>query len=222
MPNTLEAISKSLSNDVRTLGAISHNVANINTPGFRGVRSIQDFGDSAGLRSSLDQRDGALSQTGRSYDVALRGPGFFVVDRQGTALLVRSGAFRIDAEGALATANGDRLVGPSGPIDAAASLRIDPRGGLWSGEQNLGQLQIVTVADASRLRALDGGAYAYDGELGEWSGSVVQGALEQANVDAAEETVRLMETTRHAESVQRAISIYDKAMDTGINRLGDN
>jgi flagellar basal-body rod protein FlgG len=31
-----------------------------------------------------------------------------------------------------------------------------------------------------------------------------------------------MELTRHVESVQRAISIYDQAMDTGINKLGDN
>jgi flagellar basal-body rod protein FlgG len=50
----------------------------------------------------------------------------------------------------------------------------------------------------------------------------MQGALERSNVDPAEQTVRLMETTRHAESVQRAISIYDKAMGIGINSLGEN
>lgn len=223
MPNTLEAISKSLANDVRSLSAISHNVANINTPGFRGVRSVPDFGESAGLRNVLDQQDGGLSQTGRSLDLALRGPGFFVVDRDGTALLARSGALHVDAEGSLVTVQGDRVIGQTGSIDASvASLRVDQRGGLWNGEQSLGQLQIATVPDPTGLRTVQGGAYAYDGELGEWNGSVMQGALERANVDAAEETIRLMETTRHAESVQRAISIYDKAMDVGINQLGDN
>ena len=65
------------------------------------------------------------------------------------------------------------------------------------------------------------GAWRYTGPVAQWQGSVVQGALEHANVDAAYETIRLMEVTRHAESVQRAISIYDKAMDTGINHLGN-
>ena len=49
-----------------------------------------------------------------------------------------------------------------------------------------------------------------------------QGAIEQSNVDAAEETLRLIELSRHAESVQRAISIYDRTLDSGINRIGDN
>ena len=53
-------------------------------------------------------------------------------------------------------------------------------------------------------------------------GKVEQGAIEASNVDAADESIRLMELTRHVESVQRAISIYDKAMETGINRLGEN
>ena len=36
------------------------------------------------------------------------------------------------------------------------------------------------------------------------------------------ETLSLLELTRHIESTQRALSIYDKAMETGINRLGEN
>lgn len=217
MPDTVQAISRSLSNDVDALSTISHNVANINTPAFRAVRGTSDF------RASIDQQDGAVAQTEGRFDLALRGPGFFVVERDGKPLLTRAGAFRLDAEGMLVTAGGDRVAGSVGAIATTAKpVRIDAKGGLWDGQQSLGQLQIVNVTDAAGLRPAGNGAYAYDGELGEWTGSVVQGALERANVDAAEETVRLMETTRHAEAVQRAISIYDKAMDVGINRLGDN
>jgi flagellar basal-body rod protein FlgF len=50
----------------------------------------------------------------------------------------------------------------------------------------------------------------------------VQGALERANVDAADEMLRLMETTRHIDSVRRAISTYDQMLDRGINNLGNN
>lgn len=223
MTDTLQAIARALSTDVQTLGTISHNVANMNTPGYRGVRAVPEFSQQALLRTSLDQTDGSVMQTARKLDLALQGPGFFVVEREGEPLLVRSGAFRVDAQGQLVTANGDVVRGPNAPIGTDLdALRVDADGALWDGAQSLGQLELITVADAGALRPAGGGAYRYEGEQGPWRGQVIQGALEAANIDAAGETIRLMETTRHAESVQRAISIYDKAMDTGINRLGDN
>ena len=223
MSDTLQAISRSLSSDVQSLTSISQNVANLNTPGYRGVRAVPEFGTQVGLTTGIDQRDGGLAQTGQSFDLALRGPGFFVVERDGRMLLTRSGAFHLDSEGMLVTARGDRVQGLNGALAVPhGHVRIDARGELWNGQQSLGVLQMVAVADPARLSPAGDGAYLYNGEQAEWTGSVMQGALERANVDAADETIRLMETTRHAESVQRAISIYDQAMDVGINRLGDN
>ncbi|MDQ3286703.1 MAG: flagellar hook basal-body protein [Pseudomonadota bacterium] len=222
MSETLLSISRSLSADVKTLATISHNVANLNTPGYRGVRSIPQF-DASDVRTGLDQRDGGVAQTARELDVALRGAGFFVIERDGQPLLMRGGNFRVDAEGLLATSRGDRVHGDAGPIAVpVGGVRIDAKGEMWQGTQSMGRLRIVDVADAARLRPAGDGAYAYDGEVSTFKGTVMQGSLEQANVDPADETVRLMETTRHAESLQRAISIYDRAMDVGINRLGEN
>lgn len=227
MTDTLQAIARSLSADVKTLSSISNNVANMHTPGYRGVRAIPEFSDAIGrevaLGAALDQRDGVLAQTSNDLDIALRGPGFFVVERDGRMLLARAGAFRTDAEGRLVTAGGDVAIGYAGAIQMpAGKVRFERDGQIFVDDRGVGQLQIVAVADPSRLLPAGNGAYAYDGDLAEWKGSVVQGALERANVDAAEETVRLMETTRHAESVQRAISIYDKAMDAGVNQIGGN
>lgn len=223
MSDTLLAISRSLSADVQTLATISHNVANMNTPGYRGTRAIPEFGEQLRVRTALDQGDGGLKQTDRSLDLALRGPGFFVVERDGVPLLTRAGEFRVDGEGLLVTSGGDRVLGASGPIAMPpGEVRIDTQGEIWSGSQAVDRVYVVSATDASRLRPVGGGAYAYDGQLEAWSGSVMQGALERSNVDPAEQTVRLMETTRHAESVQRAISIYDKAMGAGINSLGEN
>lgn len=248
MSDTLQAVARALAADVQQLSAVGHNVANINTPGYRGVRvqpgveparfdptgaaqpgPMQIGADPlAATQTRIDQRDGTLMQTARSLDLALQGEGFFAVERAGRTLLTRSGAFRVDADGALVNAVGDRVLGESGPIllgepGAAAGLRVDANGELWSADRrSLGRLDLVAAADAGALRPAGDGAYAYEGERGQWRGRVVQGALESANVDAAAETLRLIETTRHAESVQRAISIYDKAMDAGINRIGDN
>lgn len=223
MTDTIEAIARSLAADVRAVATVSHNVANLNTPGFRAGRMPADFSASMGHSASLDLGDGPLAPSGRPLDLALRGRGFFLVQRGDQLLLTRAGDFRLDVDGRLVTAGGDLVLGQSGTITLAdEAVRVDERGAVLVEDHAIDQLRIVDVATPARLRAAGGGAFVYDGALSDWQGKVVQGAIERSNVDPAGETVRLMELTRHAESVQRAISIYDKAMETGINRLGDN
>ncbi len=223
MPDTLHAITRSLDADLRTLTTVSQNVANLGTPGYRGVRAVPDFETSAGLRTGLDLREAGLMQTARPLDLALRGDGFFAIQRGDQVLLTRNGAFRLDADGTLVTAVGDRVLGIGGALSLpAGALRVDASGAVWTGAQALGQLQVLAVADPARLQPAGDGAYAYDGPAAEWNGAIVQGALERSNVDAADETIRLMEATRHAETVQRALSMYDRVMDTGINHIGEN
>lgn len=235
MTDPIQMMSRSLDADLRTLAAIGHNVANLSTPGYRAVRALPDFGEALGSASApapvsasrtasgvaIDQRDGVLTHTDRPLDLALRGPGFFVIERDGRELLVRSGAFRIDRDNRLITASGDPVLGSAGPlIVPGESLRIDEHGVVFAEGRELDRLRIVAIADAAGLRPAGAGAYLHAGAHAEWTGRLVQGAIERANVDPAEETVRLIELTRHAESMQRVISIYDKAMDTGIHQLG--
>jgi flagellar basal-body rod protein FlgG len=223
MPDTLHAISRSLGSDMQTLNAVSQNVANLNTPGYRGVRAVPDFASASGLRTGIDAGEAGLAQTARPLDLALRGDGFFAIQRDGKVLLTRNGAFRVNADGVLVTTNGDVVLGTSGSLSVpAGDVRVDGRGELWAGSRSVGQLQVVAVAEPARLQPAGDGAYAYDGTPAEWHGGVVQGALERSNVDAAGETIRLMEATRHAESVQHVLSLYDKVLDTGINHIGEN
>lgn len=223
MPSTVLAISQRLADDVRTLDAISQNVANLSTPGYRGVRTIPRFDPTQPSNTSANLRDGGLSQTARPLDLALQGEGFFTVARGTQVLLVRAGQFRVDAEGYLATPAGERVLGTSGPIEIpAGDVHVDADGTLRMQSRLIGQLQLVNVAAADQLRPAGGGAYSFDGSVVPAKAVVVQGALERANVEPADEMIHLMETVRHAESLQRALSTYDKAMESGINKLGDN
>lgn len=222
MSDTIQAISRALGADVQGLNAVSHNVANLATPGFQGVRMLPDFASALGQEQRVQLHDGPLRQTERSLDLALRGDGFFQIKRGEEVLLTRSGQFVRRADGVLATLAGDEVMTDAGPLVLPEQdVRIDGTGVVWQGDQRLAQLALVGAAEPARLRPIDGG-YRYDGAAGTWGGSVQQGAVEQSNVDAAEETQRLIELSRHAESVQRAISIYDRTLDTGINRIGDN
>lgn len=222
MSDTITAISRSLSADVEGLNTVSRNVANLATPGYQGVRDVPDFGQLVGVRQQVMLKDGPLKETGRALDLALRGRGFFVAQRGGQAVLVRGGNFVRAADGALLTREGDPVIGVGGAVRLPeGDLRVDAQGRIWSQGTEVAQLSVVDVAEPARLRSGPGG-YRYDGALAAWTGQVQQGALEQSNVDAAEQTLHLIELTRHAESVQRVMSAYDRMLDTGINRIGDN
>lgn len=224
MDTTIIGIARQLGYDVDALSVISQNVANMRTPGYRAERVTQDFGSAIPqARVALDTSDGALQQTGRSLDLALQGNGYFAVDVGGTPMLTRAGQFRVDADGRLVDAKGHVVLGEAGPIVVSASgARVMPDGEVRDGDRVVDRLRIVDVLQPGQLQEMDGGLYAYAGEVGAWTGAVHVGALEQANVDPGREMVRLMELTRHAQSLQHAMQAYDQALQTGITHLGEN
>jgi flagellar basal-body rod protein FlgF len=224
MSQIISGIARYLSDDVAALDVISQNVANMRTAGYRAERLKPDF--RSGMLEgtpSLDLADGTLDHTGASLDLAIQGPGFFVVSVDGREMLTRNGMFHIDANQQLVDAAGHPVLGQSGPISLAHSdVRIDATGQIKDGNDAIDTLRVVAVDTPDQLREAGGGLYIYGGTPAEWNGNIHQGALEQSNVDPGNEMVRLMELTRHAQSVQRAILAYDQAMQSGINHLGDN
>lgn len=222
--SVISGIARYLSNDVEALDVVSQNVANMRTTGYRAERLKADF--KTGMpdaEPSLSLIDGNLDITGRPLDLALQGPGFFVVDVNGEQKLTRNGQFHLDANQQLVDVQGHPVLGRSGPIVLAhGQVRINAGGEILDGDKTVDSLRVVAIATSSALREAGDGLYTYGGAPGGWSGSIHQGALEKSNVDASSEMVRLMALTRHAQSVQRAIQAYDQALQAGINHLGDN
>jgi flagellar basal-body rod protein FlgF len=224
MSSPLSAISRYLDSDVQSLNAISQNVANIGTTGYRGERLRTDFRTGTiDANPVLDLADGSLSKTGNPLDLAIQGAGFFVVDVDGQERLTRDGQFHIDADQHLVDAAGHSVLGQSGPITLAHDgVHINAAGEIVDGKDSVDTLRIAGVGNPGALREAGGGLYINTGLSAEWNGSVHQGALEKSNVDASTEMVRMMGLTRHAQSVQRAVAAYDAAMQAGINHIGDN
>jgi flagellar basal-body rod protein FlgF len=224
MSNVITGIASYLSNDVASLDVLSQNVANMRTAGYRAERLKENF--RSGLldtKPTLDMADGALSTTGHSLDLAIRGAGFFAVDVNGQTMLTRNGQFHLDADQQFVDAAGHPVLGQAGPITLThPNVHVDAAGEITDGSNSVDSLRIVAVDNPTALREMGGGLYSYAGDEASWIGRIQQGALEQSNVDAGEEMVRLMALTRHAQSVQRAIQAYDAAMQEGINHIGDN
>lgn len=223
MSNVIAGISRALRYDVHSLDVISQNVANMQTLGYRAERLIPSFTPGAPVQTVLAMSDGSLQRTGQPLDVAVRGNAFFVVDVSGQSLLTRAGAFRVNEHGALVDAEGHSVLGRAGPISVSGEqVRILPDGTVQADGHSIDQLQMVVVGEPQALRAVGNGLYSYTGAVLPWKGQLDVGALEQANVDPGAEMVRLIEVTRHAQSLRQALRAYDEALQTGINHLGEN
>lgn len=160
MIRALWTSASSLAAGQLAIDAISNNVANVNTTGYKkGVTQFQDLfyqrantlgnfvsqnldtgisigtgTKTAALQKVFEQ--GKLEQTGSMLDLAIDGEGFFkVMLSDGTAGYTRDGSFVIDANGELMTSQGYRL---------SPALKI-PRG---AKELHVGQTGIVTSLDA--------------------------------------------------------------------------
>ena len=113
----------------KQLQTISNNVANLNTPGFKGSNSqftafFSQGGNSAlkgqgggqtgsglgTLPSVVNFAQGQINQTGNDLDAAINGNGFFILrSSSGQTLYTRDGQFKFDAKGILVNANGDHV-----------------------------------------------------------------------------------------------------------------
>lgn len=90
----------------QSLNVISNNVANMNTPGFRGSDSFFSNlfpGDGAAVvGQGVSTQEGSLQQTGNPTDVAISGQGFFILkDPQGNLYYTRAGQFQFNNQGYL-------------------------------------------------------------------------------------------------------------------------
>ncbi len=119
------------------LGAISNNIANSGTVGFKSGRaefaslyaSSQPLGVGVtGMTQSIT-KGGSIASTGNSLDLAISGNGFFMVrDAGGNTAFTRAGYFGTDASGNLVNNLGMQLQG--NPVDANGNLQTGTVSGL--------------------------------------------------------------------------------------------
>ena len=149
MLNSINIGTSGLVGFSKELETISNNVANLNTPGFKGASaqfsSLFDAGagtkadksgtdSGAGLaltKSVIDFSQGQVNKTSNDLDVAIDGAGFFVLKSTDGALsYTRDGRFSFDAKGVLVNAAGDHVqgLGADGALKdvSIADVRTNP------------------------------------------------------------------------------------------------
>jgi flagellar basal-body rod protein FlgF len=227
-------------NDTERLRIISNNLANVGTVGFKRQLPVspsfdQQLVQSGGIPASgntaailtayTDRSAGTLTHTGNPLDLAIEGDAYFVVDTGLQEAYTRQGTFRLDANGQIVTANGQRVETTDGDVRLTSPApSIDAQGNIRDNGAVVGQLKIVTVNNPQTLLDTGGGLYtATDSTVAVQSETarVRQGYTEAANVVTMNEMIKMIETVRHFEASQKMLQGYDSMLDKAITDLGN-
>jgi flagellar basal-body rod protein FlgF len=220
---------------MREMAVVANNIANVSTAGFRreGVVfseyvAAMDEDPSLSMAHAsgrlVDLSQATLSQTGGSFDFAIQGDGFFLVETPQGERLTRSGAFTPDAEGELVTSDGFRLLDAGGapvfvPPDAKA-VALSQDGTLSVEGQPIAQIGLWRPADPLALRHQAGTLFD-GGELEPVeNGTMLQGMLEESNVQPVTEIARMIEVQRAYELGQKFLDAEDDRVRGVIQALG--
>ena len=192
-----------------------------------------------------DFEQGKLRQTNNMFNVAINGKGFFAVQTPEGVQYTRNGNFAKSNDGTLVTPLGYPVLDEGGnpiSIPDSFSAPIIEAGGILKGrdellgiDQTLGRLQIVDFPELydRDLRAQtpfqpvlskgkDGYYIAQPGsQQQEAQGyELAQGFLENSNVEAVLEMVRMIDVFRGYEADQRAIQVQDQTLERAVNDVG--
>ena len=227
----------------RVMEVTANNIANANTPGYRTERvqfsdwidrqSRAGSGVPAGDRTVVYTQDratwreaqaGTLTHTSNTFDLALTGSGYFTVNTKTGPRLTRDGRFGLTPDGTLADSNGNAVLNTNGrPILISAAdtnISIAADGSVSSENGPLGKIGVVQPADLMRLSAE--GATNFTSSVATSAVAapgIVQGAIEESNVQPVLEVTRMMDNARQFEMVTQFVQAEADRHQSAIDKL---
>jgi flagellar basal-body rod protein FlgG len=173
---------------------------------------------------------GALQQTSNTLDVAIQGDGWFkILMPDGSYSYTRDGSFKMDAQGRVVTAEGN-IVQPGITIPQnATGTTINNQGQVSITQPGsttstiLGQFTLTRFINNAGLQANGDNLFLatpasgtpQDGLPGvDGAGTLLQGSLEQSNVEAVTEISNLIAAQRAYEMNSKVITAADEMLQT--------
>jgi flagellar basal-body rod protein FlgF len=215
--------------------AIANNIANSTTTGFKREGTVFSeyvarTGDGPSLSMGfgntrvVDLQQAGLTTTGGNLDFAVEGDGFFLVDTPQGQMLTRAGSFTPGADGTLQTADGFPVLDGSGsnifiPPDAK-NIGLAQDGTLSADGAPLGKLGLWKPSDPLTLIHQQGTLFSASGYEPADGGRLIQGALEESNVDPVTEVANMISVQRAYELGQSFLDREDDRGRTVIQTLG--
>jgi flagellar basal body rod protein FlgG len=232
------------------LEVLSHNLANVNTPGFKphlamvksrhaeavergdvpmGSGGVDDMGGGVLVQPSVTQfSQGPIRGTGSRTDFAINDTrSFFVVQRGDQKLLTRAGSFQFDATGRLKTPIGEQVLATTGQpvvIDPQLPFEVQDDGTIVQAgqRQSLMLARPKELGDLSRIGDNLYQSLSAFNPVPDAERAVLPGSLEESAVKPTSAMMELIEASRVYEANVRMIQTQDQSIGSLISRvLGD-
>ena len=182
-------------------------------------------GGMAALPTYTDFSPGALDVTGKDFDLALDGQGFFQVLKGGQIHYTRDGRFALNEQDQLVTITDNLPVlddsGNPIVIDRKLDFHVNQAGLINQAGAAIAQLGIVDFDNTSTLRKQGDNLYVNAGGA-EPRGAVtpvMQGVLEGSGINPVRELTEMIKTQRMVENNLRMLAIQDETLGMAVNRL---
>lgn len=226
----------------RQMDVVANNLANMNTPGYKtGTLLFEKHLMPVAQMNELSGKDGRISfvldtsiyrsfeeggfeQTGNELDVALSGNGWMVVQTPDGDRYTRNGQLKLDSEGQLVLPSGQPVLGEGGPITFGpeeTGIEIAHDGTISSSQGIKDRLQVVKFDNNAALKK-EGDTLFSTNQAPQPAENVrvVQGAIENSNVQPIVELTRMIETVRAYTSMTQALSQAQDLRRDAIQQLG--
>lgn len=220
---------------MREMQVVANNIANLSTTGFRregvifeeyitGGKDGPSLSMATGDARVIDLTQAGLTHTGGAFDLAIQGEGFFQMETPEGPRLTRSGSFTPSAEGELVNNDGYRLMDGGGapvfiPPDAG-QISVSQDGTVSANGAPLAGIGLWQAEDPLSLQHQAGTLFSAGALLPSASAKVIQGYLEESNVNPVLEIARMIEVQRAYELGQSFMDQEDKRMRGVIDTLG--
>jgi len=227
--------------------AVTHDISNVETPGFKQIlTSLTDFDTTSAYTQSADNMSsiqylgelglgvmtagettdfsqGSLISSDSPLDFAIEGDGFFMIQTENGVRYTRDGRFSLDTAGNLVTVDGNYVLSPAGqPIKLSdGDIAVSTDGSISVNNISSGKIGLAYFKDLTTLtRDGDNSFSSSVTPATTGGGSIIQSSLEQSNVDTAELMVKMIEILRSYQAAQQMVQNQDELLGKTISTLG--
>lgn len=225
----------------RRMETIAQNMANVNTTGFRakGLKFEQLLSPQAKTnnekvsfvtagKSFISQDSGAITQTGNKLDIAIQGDSWLAIQTPQGIVYSRDGRMMMNNEGNLISTKGYLYLDDNG-----GPIQLNPRAGdpiitkdgkIYQNDQVVATIGLYRFPDNSKLSYAEGSSVVSAKEplaVDDFSKTgIVQGFLENSNVNGVVEMTRLIEVSRAFERMENLLRTQENQESEAIKTLG--
>jgi len=214
----------------REMSVIANNLANMNTTAYKGEKMmfVEHLVKSKGGNSFIPQKltytrdvaqyqnfaEGPIKNTGNTFDVAIHGDGYFVVETPDGEQYTRNGHFQLNNDGKLVNLSDQAVLSDAGtpfffgPEDKDIEITVDGLVSTKNGE--IGKFRIVKFDTPQNLQKRASGLFfTEDQPVDVTNPTLLQKSLEGSNVNPMAEITKMINVQRAYDSVRKFIDKED-------------